>query len=153
MTQERARRQPPNLAYDALHRHGRIPPVILSRTEVRTSNSIAEDAAELHEGAQGEMALPGPSHEEERDELHALEELLDATDEWWKVGAGVTLQWEQQQQCPQRPESGNLQQRRRMVSGPVGPGSRAGSAPRRTVTSTRVKAAAAKPGRWRGTKR
>ena len=69
MAQERARRQLPTLAYDVLHRHGHIPPAILSRTEVWTANSVAEDAAELHEGAQGERAPPGPSHGEERDEL------------------------------------------------------------------------------------
>ena len=91
MAQERARRQLPTLAYDVLHRHGRIPPAILSRTEVRTPNSIAEDAAELHEGAQGERALPGPSHEEERDELQALEELLNATNERWNVGGDTPV--------------------------------------------------------------
>ena len=64
---ERARRQLPTLADDVLHHHGRIPPASLSRTEIRTSNSVAEDAAELHEGVQVEMALLGTSHEEEQD--------------------------------------------------------------------------------------
>ena len=69
MAQERARRQLPTLAYDVLHCHGRIPPAILSRTEVRMPNSVAEDAAELHEGAQGERA-PRQGRATKRNEMN-----------------------------------------------------------------------------------
>ena len=62
MAQNHARRQLPALAYDVLHRHGRIPPASLSETEVRTSNPVAEEGVKLYEGAQGETAPPGLSH-------------------------------------------------------------------------------------------
>ena len=196
MAQERARRQLPTLAYDVLHRHGRIPPAILSRTEVRTPNSVAGDAAELHEGTQGERAPPGPSHEEERDELQALEELLNATDDRWNVGGDTPVRDERQssdsegelaESIRQLEEKVRQQRREKMLrrkdallaelatataAVPPTTGERepattvvdsvgtsgtrqsaSGSARRRTVTSTRVKAAAAKPGRGRGTKR
>ena len=96
MAQEHAGRQLPTLAYDVLHRHGHTPQSILSRTEVRTPNYVAEDAAQLHEGAQGKRAPPGPSHEEERDELQALEEILNATDERWNVGGDTPVRDERQ---------------------------------------------------------
>ena len=196
MAHERVRRQLPTLTYDVLHRHGRIPPAILSRTEVRTLNPVAEDAAELHEAAQGERAPPGPSHEEERDELQALEEPLNATDKRWNVGGDTRVRDERQssdsegelaESIQQLEEKVRQQHREKMlrkkdallaelamataavpsttgerepattVADSVGTSgtrqSTSGSARRRPVTSTRVKAAAAKPGRRRGTKR
>ena len=195
MAQEHARRQLPTPAYNVLHRHGRILPAILSRTEVQTPNSVAEDAAELHKGAQGERAPPGPSHEEERDELQALEEPLNATDERWNVGGDTPVRDERQssdseaelaESIRQLEEKVRQQHRTKMlcrndallaelttattavppttgerepattaVHGVGTSGTRqsaSGSARRCTVISTRVKAAAAKPGRPRGTK-